>query len=138
MKHALLVLVVWAAGAVPVAAQVHECDVAPITSQQITQGAKTLQWCWNEKDEDGLPATPIEWAVIRNGVRTVVTGVTKGATPNAAGQYAFRVPMTFVKGPQPQIFIVEVVTADGVAQGDPLAVTVKGAGPSKPQKLRVS
>ena len=86
----------WSAFAVE-APQVHACDGTPATTATVVEGARTLEWCWNELDTNGNPTAATAWHVSVDGATPQQLGqVTVGPTPNAQGRklHSASVPLT--------------------------------------------
>lgn len=102
-----------------VAAQtIHPCDGTPATSSMVIAGARTISWCFSGLDTNGAVTTVTSWALYTNNVRSVLTGVTVGATANAAGLKLFSAPLTVAAG-SPQ-YAVAGVNAVGEAAKSPV------------------
>lgn len=76
----------------------HPCDGTAATSGTVLVGNRTLSWCFNGLDTTGNPANVTSWAVYVDGVRSVLSGVTVGATANTAGFKLYQAPLTLAGG----------------------------------------
>lgn len=114
----------------------HPCDGTAPTSGTVLEGTRTLTWCWDGLDTNGSATTPTGWAFYTDGVRSLVTGVTVGATANAAGQKLYAVSVPITRGTHS--LQMSAVNAQGEAASKPVfaaTVTVAAAAPT-PSTIR--
>jgi hypothetical protein len=90
-----------------------------------------MRWC-----HDGVEAA--QFAVYVDGVRTVLTGVAKDPTPNAAGLYEYWVTVATVNGTHTyEVAAISPVSVEGSKSGTFTLTANLTAPPKAPTKLKV-
>lgn len=76
----------------------HACDATPPVSSSPAAGSRTLTWCHHDIDTAGLPSVVTAWALYKDDVRSVLTGVTTDGVLNAEGLVKYQATITLTSG----------------------------------------